>query len=298
MTSIAFSAASTLSLEQVTHAFNLAFTGYYLPMTQTTHGLSQMMRENDVRLDDSAVIFVNGDLAGVGLVGVRGARGWIAGMGVAPAWRGQGIGARLLERLLSHMRAIGLREAQLEALDINTPALTLYERMGFRDVRSLLVYHGPLRLDTAHAHADGDHTRMRAVTARHALAHFAIYHAVAPAWQRERASLERVRGPLEGQGLWEDGRLRAYVLFSRQSGGCALLDAGSSAPEPEARRGDIERLLRAAANPAPATIFRAINTPPGDALGDALDLLGCPVTVTQREMTLDLLKASSVISHP
>lgn len=289
MTSIAFAPASTLSLDQVTQAFNLAFTGYYLPMTQTTHGLSQMMRENDVRLDDSAVIYVNGSVAGIGLVGVRGARAWIAGMGVAPEWRGQGIGSRLLDRIRGHMRMLGLRQAQLEALDINEPALALYRRMGFHDVRSLLVYHGPLRLEAPYSPMRGDRTRLRAVTARHALANFAAYHAVAPAWQREQASLERIRGALEGLGLWHEGRLRAYLLLSRQSGGCSLLDAGACAPEREARRDDIARLLRALANPAPETIFRAINTPPGDALGDALDLLGCTVAVTQREMKLDLL---------
>ena len=293
MTSIAFAPASTMSLDQVTQAFNLAFTGYYLPMTQTAYGLSQMMRENDVRLDDSAVIFINGNVAGVGLVGVRGMRAWIAGMGVAPEWRGQGIGGRLLERLLSHMRSIGLRQAQLEALEVNTPAIALYHRMGFRDVRNLLVYHGPLQLDTLSPPLRGDRTRLRAVTARHALTHFAEYHAVPPAWQREQASLERIRGTLEGLGLWHEGRLRAYLLLSRQSGGCSLLDAGASAPEPEARRDDVARLLRAVANPAPETVFRAINTPPGDALGDALGLLGCPVAVTQREMALDLLNTGA-----
>lgn len=298
MTSIAFAPASTLSLDQVTQAFNLAFTGYYLPMTQTSHGLAQMMRENDVRLDDSAVLYVNGSVAGIGLVGVRGARAWIAGMGVAPEWRGQGIGGRLLDRLLSRMRAIGLRQAQLEALDINAPAIALYHRMGFRDVRSLLVYHGPLRLDAPYSPMRGDRARLRAVTARHALAHFATYHTVAPAWQREQASLERIRGGLEGLGLWREGELLAYVLLSRQSGGCSLLDAGASATEPEARRDDIARLLRAVADPAPEMVFRAINTPPGDALGDALDLLGCPVVVTQREMMLDLLDTGAATAPP
>jgi ribosomal protein S18 acetylase RimI-like enzyme len=278
-----------MPLEQVTHAFNLAFTGYYLPMAQTPDGLAQMMRENDVRLEDSLVIYVNGVLAGVGLVGVREPRGWIAGMGVAPAWRGQRIGAQLLERLLSHMRVIGLRQAQLEVLDMNTPALTLYQRMGFRAVRSLLVYHGPLRFETlAPASRSGDRARTRPVAPRLALKEFAAYHAVAPAWQRERASLERVRSALNALGLWEGAQLRAYLLFSQQSGGYAVLDAGTSAAGAEDRRDDIVRLLRTLSDPAPEVVFRAINTPPGDALGAAFDLLRCPVALTQREMTLGL----------
>jgi ribosomal protein S18 acetylase RimI-like enzyme len=285
VTAIAFASAATLPLEQVTHAFNLAFTGYYLPMSQTPDGLAQMMRENDVRLSESAVVYVNGALAGVGLVGVRQARGWIAGMGVAQQWRGQGIGAHLLGRLLNRMRAIDLRMAQLEVLDVNTPALTLYQRMGFRTLRSLMVYHGPLQLDASTAPGrSGDRMQTRVVAPRLALNQFDAYHAVAPAWQRERASLERARSALDGLGLWEDGRLQAYLLFSRQSGGYALLDAGTTAPDAAVRRDDIVRLLRVLADPAPGTVFRAINTPPGD----ALDQLRCPVAVTQREMACAL----------
>ncbi len=290
MVSIAFRSAASLPLEQVTQAFNLGFTGYYLPMSQTPEGLAQMMRENDVRLEDSAVLYVEGELAGIGLVGVRPPRGWVAGMGVAPQWRGQGIGARLLERLLGHMRAIGLHLAQLEALDVNAPALALYKRMGFQVVRPLTVYHGPLRLDTvpAPARRADDRSRARAVTARLALQDFDAAHAVAPAWQRERASLERVRGALDGLGLWDEGRLRAYALYSRQSGAYALLDAGALASDADDRRDDIMRLLRSLAEPAPETAFRAINIPPGDALGAALDAFGCAVTVTQREMSCAL----------
>lgn len=289
MNSIAFRSAASLSLEQVTHAFNLGFTGYYLPMAQTPDGLAQMMRENDVRLDASVALAVEGELAGIGLVGVRETRGWVAGMGVAPQWRGRGIGGRLLERLLAQMRAIGLAFAQLEVLEVNTPALALYRRMGFNATRKLLVYHGPLRLDVAPAtRRSGDQARVRAASPRLALQNFAASHAIAPAWQRERASLERVRTALDGLGLWEDGHMRAYTLFSRQSGGYALLDAGAQASEAQARRDDIMRLLRKLAEPAPETTFRAINVPPGDALGAAFEAFGCPVVVTQYEMTCAL----------
>ena len=289
MTSIAFVSATTLPLEHITHAFNLGFSGYFLPMTQTPDGLAQMMRENDVRLSDSLVLYIDDALAGVGLVGVRGARGWIAGMGVAPQWRGQGIGAQLLGRLLAHMTAIGLRQAQLEVLDVNIPALTLYQRMGFRVRRSLTVYHGPLHhAAPAAPDAGADGRRIHAVAPRLAYYGFDAYHPVMPAWQRERATLERIRSALDGLGLWDNAQLVAYLLYSRQVGGFAILDGGSSAPLADARRDDLARLLRALDATAPHAIFRAINTPTGDPLGAALDALGCPVAVTQREMIREL----------
>lgn len=288
MTSVDFTPASALTLERLTEVFNLGFRGYYLPMAQTPDGLAQMIRENDVRLDDSSVLSVNGELAGLGLVGVRGSRGWIAGMGVAPLWRGQGIGAQLLGQLLSGMVESGLRRAQLEALTVNIPAQTLYERLGFRTSRPLNVYHGPLRLEAWHPKTHGGDARLRPVLPRMALRDFDVYHTVAPAWQREHETLAHMRGVIEGLGLWDDSRLGAYLLFSRQSGGFALLDGGSSAPEADVRRADMVTLLRALAEPAPESIFRAINAPPGDALGDALGLLGCQVAVTQVEMLRSL----------
>lgn len=290
MPRVTFAPASEAPLERITAAFNLAFTGYYFPMTQTAAGLEQMMRENDVRLSDSSLLLVDGALAGVGLVGVRETRGWIAGMGVAPQWRGQGIGAALLGRLLDRMRAIGLREAQLEALNANTPALALYRRMGFRESRSLLVYQGPLanaeRARLGEAMAPDE--RARAVAPRLALGAFDAFHAVRPAWQRERPTLERIAGALDGLGLWQGGELRAYLLYARQSGGFAVLDVGARDEEPTARRDAVARLLLALTNRATEAAFRAINTPPGDPLRDALDLLGCPVEISQREMTRSL----------
>ena len=67
---VIFERASDFSLEEVTLAFNIGFTGYYLPMTQTPAGLAEMMRENDVQLGASLAMLVDGALAGIGLVAV------------------------------------------------------------------------------------------------------------------------------------------------------------------------------------------------------------------------------------
>ncbi len=287
MSSISFAPASALPLERLTAAFNLGFTGYYLPMEQTADSLARMIAENDVRLEQSLALFVDGQPAGIGLAALRGARGWIAGMGVGPAWRGQGYGERMLRHLLIRLSESGAREAQLEALEVNTPAVSLYQKLAFRTRRMLAVYNGPLRRDALRV-APGDQARVRAVPPRLALRDFEAYHSVAPAWQRERASLERITAPLAGLGLWEGGRLRAYLLYSRQESGYILLDGGSCAEDAETQRNDLARLLRALALAAPDAIFRVINAPPGDALGEALAALGCPVMLTQREMTRSL----------
>jgi ribosomal protein S18 acetylase RimI-like enzyme len=56
-----------------------------------------------------------------------------ASIGVAPAWRGQGIGTALLDELIVRARAHGLRGISLSVEDGNR-ARVLYERAGFRVV--------------------------------------------------------------------------------------------------------------------------------------------------------------------
>jgi len=277
-------------LEQVTLAFNIGFTGYYLPMTQTPEGLAGMIQENDVRLSASLVLLVDGALAGIGLVAVRGDRGWIGGMGVGPQWRGQGLGRQLLARLLDTLRDAGARTVQLEALTVNSPALALYADRGFRDTRELRVHQGPLRVNVgADALAQsGDRVRLGPVTPHQALSEFSRFHQVAPAWQRDAQSLSHMPRLLSGLGLWEDSRLLAYVLYTRQPGGFVIFDAGSCDAVPDMRRAYIAALLVHLVSGQEDLVARAINTPPGDALGDALDWLGCPVVARQYEMARPL----------
>lgn len=285
--SVTFAPASEFSLEQVTLAFNIGFTGYYLPMTQTPAGLAEMMRENDVQLNASLALLVNGALAGIGLVALRGERGWIAGMGVGPQWRQQGLGRQLLTRLLDNLRVAGAHAVQLEALSVNTPALALYTSMGFHDNRELRVYQGQLRLsDDQRAWGDGvGGARPGPVSPQVALSDFPQFHQVAPAWQREARTLWRMRRDFSGLGLWDGARLRAYVIYTRQPDGIVIFDAGASDSAPGVRRSHLVALLTYLAPRREEAVVRAINTPPGDALDDALAWLKCPVVARQREMS-------------
>jgi RimJ/RimL family protein N-acetyltransferase len=53
------------------------------------------------------------------------------GMGILPAYRGQGIGRRLLREALRHMFGRGSLRIELEVFASNLPAIKLYEREGF-----------------------------------------------------------------------------------------------------------------------------------------------------------------------
>jgi ribosomal protein S18 acetylase RimI-like enzyme len=60
----------------------------------------------------------------------------IAALAVDGAARGQGVGSSLLEAIFDKARREGLAAVRLEVVDTNTGARQLYERMGFRVVKT------------------------------------------------------------------------------------------------------------------------------------------------------------------
>ncbi len=54
------------------------------------------------------------------------------GMGLLPAWRGQGIGRRLAQTCLADAWHKGLTRVELDVYASNLPAIRLYETLGFR----------------------------------------------------------------------------------------------------------------------------------------------------------------------
>ena len=67
----------------------------------------------------------------------RSGLGAIQNLGVTPAHRGLGLGTHLLIRALAGFRSHGLERAYLEVTAQNLGALRLYERMGFRRVKTV-----------------------------------------------------------------------------------------------------------------------------------------------------------------
>jgi len=63
--------------------------------------------------------------------------GSIQNLGITPTHRGRGLGCLLLWQALEGFRSQGLRRASLEVTAQNTRALGLYQRLGFRTVRTV-----------------------------------------------------------------------------------------------------------------------------------------------------------------
>ncbi len=63
--------------------------------------------------------------------------GSIQNLGVTPGHRGRGLGSVLLYRALAGFRESGLRRATLEVTAQNSGAIRLYQRLGFRPIKTV-----------------------------------------------------------------------------------------------------------------------------------------------------------------
>lgn len=286
MDTLTYLRAEALPLEQVVETFNRSFEGYFVPMTHTVDSLRTLVLVNDVSLVHSFVAMdTQGRPAGIVLLGIRGTRGWVGGMGIVPEWRGQGQATPLMHVALEEARSLGLASVGLEVLTQNTPARRLYQRLGFEDIRSLAVFTGPLADGPA---AIDESLPMREIPIEQALADFAALHQVPSPWQRDLPALEHMASMLRVLALMPNETADAALVYMPSGMGYSIMDFGSRAATPDARRNDAIALVSTLVAAIPAAPIRAINVPPGDALGDALTALGCPTPHMQWEMKLEL----------
>ncbi|MBN2469330.1 MAG: GNAT family N-acetyltransferase [Anaerolineae bacterium] len=131
----------------------------------------------------------DGQLIGVGILCRRGARGFVLDFGVAPAFRGQGLGQRLFDVLLEQAAQSGVDMLSLIVSGDNQPARRIYTRAGFEIVRKLGVLLGRSSGGVGHD--------VRPVTddLPEAMTRWAMRDPhVPPGWERELASLLAMTG--------------------------------------------------------------------------------------------------------
>jgi ribosomal-protein-alanine N-acetyltransferase len=66
---------------------------------------------------------------------------------VTPAWRGQGLASRLLERCFAASVEQGVKSAHLEVRPSNIPAIELYQKLGFKLVGRRPKYYSDSKED-------------------------------------------------------------------------------------------------------------------------------------------------------
>ena len=129
---------AALDLPGVTAAFNTVYQRYVVPFAMDEEQMGRHLSSAALDLAHSPLwLDDQGEVAGLGALGVRGERGWIGGFGLSPTYRGLGLGRLLLDETLACARALGMHQVELEVLRQNEAAIRLYTRAGFRIVAYL-----------------------------------------------------------------------------------------------------------------------------------------------------------------
>lgn len=280
---IVVQAADRVAGRDLIGALNTAYADYFVPIRLAAQSFERLVTREAIRLEASATALYNGRIVGMGLLGVRGRRAWIGGMGVVPEFRRQGIGRRIMAYLIEQARQLAVRHIQLEVITQNRIALDLYQSIGFRTTRRLLVLSGeerPSSLATLAAHPG---VTIEASDAVSLLAHLPEMAVVPAPWQRDPESLWQMRDRLDGfSAHHQSDGLLGLCLWSgdEEQTGIYFLNAITQ----EA----IGALLGALLARLPSARFSYLNVPEDDPALPVLRAAGFWDTVDQYEMHLDL----------
>jgi GNAT superfamily N-acetyltransferase len=237
--------ASQLSVPELADLFTRAYEGYYVPVAVDETAMRYMIETWDIDLERSRVDPGRGFCN----LGVRGDRGWIGGVGVAPEARRQGVGRALMDAVLE----LAPPTVTLEVLEQNEPARALYERLGFVERRMLEVWTLTVKLEPA--------GEVRRVEPR------PLGQEDLP-WQRADASL-----PHGCERIDVDG---GAALFRVTEGTVGIAQL-AAADEQVAR--ELLRALRAR-----GSRVSYVNVPEGDPASAALQALGGSLDLRQYEL--------------
>ena len=282
-----FHSATLHPTEELAALFTRGYEGYYTPVTMNEPGFLDMVRTADIDLAASRVGSLEGRPVAFALLGVRGTRGWIGGMGVASEARGAGYGRAAMAAVLESARGLGLEHVDLEVLEQNAPAIRIYEALGFTDRRRVDVFtREPAPLPpTTEAREPATPAEVVALELGECLALHPRLHPVRPPWQRDLPTLVHGTGRLLAAGVRAGRGIACYVIY-RAVG--ARLNLGDLARETACPAGELARTLREVVAAHPQATLMLINLPADDPAGEILRDLGATVKFRQREMTRGL----------
>ncbi|HUQ22258.1 MAG TPA: GNAT family N-acetyltransferase [Gaiellaceae bacterium] len=264
MRSLALEPASARSHAELAALFTAAYEGYSMPVSIDEATFSYMARAWDYDLGRSLVATDAGTDVGLCMLAVRGEDAWIGGVGVIPNRRGQGIGEGLMRAAGENARARSVKRLWLEVLVQNEPAITLYEKLGYKRIRKLEVW---------------SHERGELVSRKHKVPAVPVPDAIGRSetrlpWQRADATVSRLP---DAQALLGN---RGSLVYRSAGGTASVLQLEADSDEA------LVQLLGSL--PEETTRLSYLNGPEGDPLNAVLESLGGTRVARQHEMLLEL----------
>lgn len=141
--------AENFTIQELTDLYNQTRVDYLVPMPMNVDRLAGYIHDFDVDLACSAVARADdGQVLGLGMLGVREDRAWITRLGVIPNIRRSGAGDALMDYMLEKAKALKMDETHLEVIKNNEPAYRLFLKKGFLEAGEYLVMRRAPRATT------------------------------------------------------------------------------------------------------------------------------------------------------
>jgi ribosomal protein S18 acetylase RimI-like enzyme len=152
--------------------------------------LADIARTLNLDLEHSLIAYDGRRPIGMALLGRRRAHGWLYDFAIIPAYRGQGLGTRLLTTTTREIAKAGVRDIELDVWEKRDDAIRIYGRVGFEQQRMYLIFEATgadLQLHDRDLPADW---RFEACRAEELTEWYARSHSEPePSWDRRLPSL-------------------------------------------------------------------------------------------------------------
>ncbi|HET7580166.1 MAG TPA: GNAT family N-acetyltransferase [Bacillales bacterium] len=126
---------SACTMNEILRAWNDGFEGYFTDVRMNVDQFVKRMAFEDLSASHSFLLFEGTAPIGIVMNGIRQIEdtkvAWNGGTGVAKAYRGKGIGSRLIEESLDIYKKEDVELATLESIAENRAAIRLYESAGY-----------------------------------------------------------------------------------------------------------------------------------------------------------------------
>lgn len=205
--------------ESLYRTFIEAFSDYVVPFNLTLTQFRGHLDLTGVEVCRSVGCFEGDKMIGFSLNGFGEWNGlstvYDAGTGVIPAKRRQGASEAMFELMLPAFSKAGIQQFLLEVITSNTPALQLYENLGFEIVRelALLQWDNP----PAASHSSKSVFAIREMNTPD-WERFESFWDGKPSWQNMPDALDRVIETRCVAGAFAGDECVGYVAFSKSSG--------------------------------------------------------------------------------
>jgi ribosomal protein S18 acetylase RimI-like enzyme len=289
---IAYRSLIDTPIEHIHKAFLLGFSDYFVPMQVSLDDFKTMHAIRGVDYSLSIGAFDGDDLVGFTTNGIGIWRGlptaYDAATAVAQKYRGRGISREMFRVMEQTLVAEGYRRYLLEVITTNAPAIALYERLGFKTMRTLSCLRVSSEALLTHAR-DAFDVREAPVsewqTLRSALESDSS-RSFLPAWQNSWDAVQRYPDKFRVIAVRDDHQLLGYGVFSFGKGSIHQVWVAPRHRRRGVGRAILRRIAEAAA-PTPTLVWANVDASSTETMA-FLATFGFEEFVAQYEMEREL----------